>query len=224
MGLSLRPGLHFCVANGRTALLDVTHDRYLALPDTLDLAFQALVLGTDAALIEASSIDNLIEQGVLVKSKGESLLAAPAPLKRPTASLLDTPLDGQIDPWMFTNAYIAQRHAVKRSDALCLRAIVEAITDDLNGVGPARALPANRRALRALRSYLATRWLVSTRDQCLVQSATLYHFLARYSWRPQFVIAVRMAPFAAHAWLQDGKMVLNDRLDHVLPYTPILVL
>jgi hypothetical protein len=218
------PGLHFCIANGRTALLDVTHDRYLALPEPLDLAFQALVMGTDAAPIEASSIDNLIEQGVLLRSEGATSLTAPAPLERPTASLLDTPLDELIDPWLFTHAYISQRHAVKRSDALCLPAIVKAIIDDLNGVGTARELRANRRALRALRSYLATRWLISTRDQCLVQSATLFHFLARYGWRPQFVIAVRMAPFAAHAWLQDGKSVLNDRLDHVLPYTPILVL
>lgn len=224
MDLSLRPGLHYCVANGRTALLDVTHDRYLALPDTLDLAFQAMVKGTEAGLIDASPVDALIAQGVLLRSDAAVPWPSPAQLPRPTGSFVDMRLEDRVDPWMFARAYLTQRRASNGAPGLRLPVIVDEIRADLAAIGPARTLPPGRRAFQALRSYLSTRWLISTHDQCLMQSATLFHFLARYGWRPRFVVAVRMAPFAAHAWLQEGEIVLNDRLDHVLPYTPILVL
>ena len=78
--------------------------------------------------------------------------------------------------------------------------------------------------INRLHAYLATRRLIGTRDQCLFQSLTLFHFLARRGWYPKLVIAVKMSPFGAHAWLQEGDIVLNDQLDQVLPFTPILVI
>ena len=37
------------------------------------------------------------------------------------------------------------------------------------------------------------------------------------------VFAVMTRPFAAHCWVQLDETVLNDRLDHVRKFTPILV-
>ncbi len=222
MGVTLRPGIHYCFANGRTALLDIRRDRYLALPDALDQAFQALAQGRDPSTIEAAAIDDLIEDGILVRSRTDVAWSPAATIVRPTESLVDTPANAHADPGMFARAYVRQR--ITNRSSLRLPDIVEDIRSDLEAVGPNRSSSPAPHSLRALTSYLATRWLISTRDQCLTQSATLFHFLAHYGWRPQFVVAVRMAPFAAHAWLQAGESVLNDRLDHVMPYTPILVL
>jgi hypothetical protein len=40
---------------------------------------------------------------------------------------------------------------------------------------------------------------------------------------PRWVFGVQSRPFAAHCWLQLGGVVLNDTVDHVKRYTPIMV-
>jgi hypothetical protein len=51
----------------------------------------------------------------------------------------------------------------------------------------------------------------------------LVDFLAYLHFYPDLVIGVRLAPFSFHAWVQFGDIVLNDEVDTVRPYTPILV-
>ena len=38
-----------------------------------------------------------------------------------------------------------------------------------------------------------------------------------------WVFAVKGAPFAAHCWIQLGDIVLNDSVENVRAYTPIMV-
>jgi hypothetical protein len=51
----------------------------------------------------------------------------------------------------------------------------------------------------------------------------MVRYLRRHQYFPDLVLGVRMMPFAAHAWVQDGDTVLNDTVDYVSAYTPILV-
>jgi hypothetical protein len=37
------------------------------------------------------------------------------------------------------------------------------------------------------------------------------------------VMGVSGRPFAAHCWVQVGDRVVNDTLDHVILFTPILI-
>jgi Transglutaminase-like superfamily len=39
---------------------------------------------------------------------------------------------------------------------------------------------------------------------------------------PTVVLAVRTQPFAAHSWAQHEHWLVNDRIDHVRKFTPIL--
>jgi len=41
--------------------------------------------------------------------------------------------------------------------------------------------------------------------------------------RAELVLAVKLQPFAAHAWVQWQDLVVNDRVDAVRDFTPILV-
>ena len=86
--------------------------------------------------------------------------------------------------------------------------------DNAEGVFDIHELTSTFHRLRRLygRNYL-----------CLYDSLALFGFLASYNHFPQWVFAVSAAPFGAHCWLQYNDRVLNDRLDHVRSYTPIMV-
>ena len=57
---------------------------------------------------------------------------------------------------------------------------------------------------------------------CLFDSLALLEFLAGYRFLPRVVFGVVADPFQAHCWLQDGSTVINDELERVGRYKPIL--
>jgi hypothetical protein len=59
---------------------------------------------------------------------------------------------------------------------------------------------------------------------CLFDSLALLEFLAVYRIRPRIVFGVVADPFQAHCWLQDGSTVINDGLERIGKYKPILSL
>lgn len=67
-------------------------------------------------------------------------------------------------------------------------------------------------------------WSYSAEGACLKDSLVLAHFLLSCGVLPTFVIGVRSKPFAAHAWVQSGDIVLNDSVEHIQQYTPILAI
>lgn len=77
---------------------------------------------------------------------------------------------------------------------------------------------------KAVSAYLRLRpFFYTAHDQCLRDSLALLLFLASKGAFPTWVIGVRTRPFAAHSWVQNGHVVLNDVHEHVREYTPILV-
>ena len=58
---------------------------------------------------------------------------------------------------------------------------------------------------------------------CLFDSLALFDLLLRHGVRVDWVYGVQAEPFEAHCWLQAGDLVVNDTLDRVAPFTPIMV-
>jgi hypothetical protein len=73
-------------------------------------------------------------------------------------------------------------------------------------------------AFATLRPFFFT-----AKDACLFDAVALSEFLAGYRVFPQWVFGVQARPFAAHCWLQNDGVVLNDTAEHVRRYTPIMV-
>ncbi|MFC3077827.1 lasso peptide biosynthesis B2 protein [Phenylobacterium terrae] len=85
-----------------------------------------------------------------------------------------------------------------------------------------RAGPADPEAvLRIARAFrrLAI-WLPISR-KCLVRSFVLARLLQRCGHGCAWVVGVRTWPFAAHCWLQHGRVVLDDRPERLAPYAVI---
>ena len=66
-------------------------------------------------------------------------------------------------------------------------------------------------------------WTYTARELCLADSLILANFLQRNHVYPTFVIGIGTKPFSAHAWVQIDDIVLNDKVERVYEYTPILV-
>lgn len=62
----------------------------------------------------------------------------------------------------------------------------------------------------------------AARDRCLFHSLALVRFLARHAVFPTWVIGVRARPWGAHAWVQQGTLLLDASPEQVCEYTPIL--
>lgn len=78
-------------------------------------------------------------------------------------------------------------------------------------------------ASREVRAFEHARLLRTAADRCLPRSIALALCLTRRKCRAFTVLGVKLAPFAAHCWVQWGDSVLNDELEEVKRYTPILV-
>jgi hypothetical protein len=82
---------------------------------------------------------------------------------------------------------------------------------------------ANDRTLRELvavfhhfRPYYAREYL------CLYDSLALVEFLAHNHLFPLWVFGVKTEPFSAHCWVQECDFVLNDSVEYVCGFTPIM--
>jgi hypothetical protein len=65
-------------------------------------------------------------------------------------------------------------------------------------------------------------WFYTAYRHCLLDSLVLSVFLTKRRVPCALVIGVSTKPFAAHAWVQIGEYVLNDTVEHVQTFTPIL--
>jgi len=86
---------------------------------------------------------------------------------------------------------------------------------------PAPALAALADQVMAFRQILP--W-APFQGVCLYRSFFLLAFLRRRGFDATWVFGVQTWPFEAHCWLQVGDIVLDDSLDHVRPFTPILAI
>ena len=66
--------------------------------------------------------------------------------------------------------------------------------------------------------------IVRSHGRCLPRSIAVAQRLARLGISADLVVGVSLYPFAAHSWVQCSSALVNDRLDGVRHFTPILVI
>lgn len=88
---------------------------------------------------------------------------------------------------------------------------------------PISATGSTDRAIRY--AALFALWLpwVPAQGACLYRAFMLRQFLNSAGLRADWVFGVATWPFSAHCWLQIGDVLLDDDIDRVRGYTPIMV-
>lgn len=218
--LHLSEHVRFCEIGKPVAqrvFLDLRSDRYFSLPPAADAAFSAV--RQNSAGDVPSEIAPLIAAGLLVRGPAGRLIE-PTCHPAPTSSLLEqSPAPRKASLLLVTEILllvVRARHAVRRKQLpRLLTAGSQLPTRDGRASCGARD--------SAVTAFVRARRMVPVTPNCLYDSLALRLFLQRRSIAVDLVIGTKLHPFAAHCWLQDGTIVLNDSLAAARGFVPILV-
>lgn len=212
--LRLPEHVHFCEVGEQRIFLDLLEDRYFSLPPLLDAAFSAIIGANEAAA--ASEVEALRHLGLLVAAPAGRQIE-PTRHALPDFSLVeDADLVGGPSLPILAEVLVLvlrARRAVRR----------KRLPAELASAGRgARPTPRDRRN-RMVEAFLRARGLVPIAPNCLYDSLALRRFLRRRGIDVDLVIGAKLHPFAAHCWIQDETIVLNDSLASARGFVPILV-
>jgi hypothetical protein len=207
-----------CQVDDQHIFLDLAQDRYFCLPPDEERGFTALLEGAGTPP-SCSSLAALIRTGVIVASgDGKPIARTAHPL--PEHSLPET--TNELPPARLRDISEVLLLVWSSRRAVARKALPSALSGlsahSANARGGCRAL-LEELVLR----FLAARRYVPIAPNCLYDSLALRRFLRRRQATADLVIGVKLRPFGAHCWLQDGSTVLNDTLGGARVFQPVLV-
>jgi hypothetical protein len=233
-----------CIQDEHVVFLDVRRDRYFTLRAEQTRALADVVRGwpigdaANAAAMSAASeavlgatLAPLLERGLLTGTEHFGKDAAPIELEAPVEELSAESYAGapRVDAlalFRFVKAACGASLALRysRFEGVIDRARQRRLAQD------ARARASMDRSIDRARAHdlVATfAWLrplfYTSKNACLFEALALGKFLASYGLHPRWVFGVQARPFAAHCWLQQDGIVLNDAVEYVGQYTPIMM-
>lgn len=213
MPWQLAPHVSFCVASGRVIFLDLASDRYVALPTTLGPGFCEWVAG-GAAGAGPEALPLLVRAGLLCPADAPGVIrpvASERAIREISIDAANTPSFSRLIP-VVASSWRARRRLARLGLAATLDRALGARPSSANG-SEARCAA----AFMSVRRHLPLPW------RCLPDALAMLDYLARRGACASIVFGVTSNPFQAHCWLQSGDQLLNDRLDRVAAFTPILV-
>lgn len=205
MSLFNRPDLAWCDLGGTLIFLDIARDRYFCLADACNRK----------ALHE-------LEQAGLGRFQQPACWPKPADWTPPLRTSVAIG-NGSFRLPDIARAIWMQRRTERRLTSTSFAATLTDLRCLMNAVEH-RASKSRRTAAQSIRAFEHARLLRTAADRCLPRSIALALCLASDGERTNLVIGVKLAPFGAHCWVQSGGEVLNDSVEEVLRYQPILVI
>jgi hypothetical protein len=222
----------FACETGRHAVfLDLKRDKYTAVaPEDvpyLRSTIRGWPKGPDgSAPVDAPILGQLMKEGLLTCRESLGKDATPVFLEPPEKTFwVDNCPWPELNATRLKNFVAAWAITTSMLRTLPLHYIINRIRRRKQRAAPT-AMPLDIRAanrLAVVHFALAPIFYSST-GACLLNSLTFVEFFARYKFYPSLVVGVRVEPFAAHAWVQAGSVVLNDTLQSARAYTPIMAI
>lgn len=222
MGFQLRVGVSYCEVSERLLFLDTVADRYFCLQAEVEHAFRSLIAEKSTDYAGRQKLASLIDTGLLIETADAGVPFPFRPVQQASLSLLDTP-DQSVSGARVASALayiLTARYRLRRSR---LDSILKNL--DLKKIPWPRNNIVDLDEMRTVAiAFERTSLFLQSHGKCLSRSIALARFLAAHGLPAQLVIAVKLRPFAAHCWVQSGRWLLNDRIDTVRNFTPILAI
>ena len=219
MHVRLRDGLYHCTCVGQTIFLDVNANRYFAVSQEVDRAFQALTHDGPPREPTSKALEPLLAAGLLVSADAPGQIAQhdemiPAKQdfhRRPVKPSFFAGAQALFHRYRAARKVRDQPFATVLQDVRERKASLTSIAHD----------PAGEISL-VLSAFASTGLVFRARDQCLPQSIAFHRLCLDRAVPATLVIGVSVNPFAAHCWVQLGDTVINDRAERIRQFTPIL--
>lgn len=212
MHLFLARDVHAAQVADDLVFLDVASDAYFCLGGAAEVI--ALRPEGGVEVDRDQTAGQLLEAGLL------SHVAAPArtpPPPRPTASVR---LDRPASPPSLQTSLTALSVTLSVARSFTRRSFAELVA----GPRPVEAAWREPSAdlIEAVGTFERLRPWLPLEGECLLRSYHLRAFLRTHGLDAIWVFGVRTWPFGAHCWLQAGRTVLDDDLERLAAYQPIL--
>lgn len=225
MQWGLRDDLRFCRVGDRTIFLDLRTERYFGLPAAADQAFRQFLAATPPSANDERELQPLIARGLLVPG-GAAASSVQPPAKNQAEGDLRFALPDRVSPVIVALALRCELTAMLAARKQSLNTIASDLDRWRCGAAPEKDRSPtdleNYAALAAAFERIAL--LLRPADRCLIKAVAFLRACRSRNLFPSLVFGVRANPFAAHCWVQHHALVLNDELERVRIYTPILVL
>ena len=220
MGFRLRDGLSFAICDEAVVFLDIEANRYFQLGIDIAEPFRALVEGTSDHL-SASDRNRLEATGLLIFDEARDMPNGAVELRAATHLAIDprnAPMSGAS-----IRAAAAKAGMIMHLRGCGFAATVAALSARKNRL-VASSDSDRTEVLRIAAAFSASRQILSDVERCLPSSMALAETFWKANIPVALVLGVRLAPFRAHSWVQLKDEVLNDHIDHIRSFTPILIL
>ncbi len=223
--IRLAPHVHMCRAGGRIIFLDLARDEYSALDPVQSKAFEALIGSDfDRSSPHLSESDNrllgaLADAGAITNAPNVGEPPRPPDMSLPSTALRRE--NGRVWPVAVFRAMLACASAARD---LKRRPLIDVVTSVKRRKKPVGASGHDVPALQtAFESFETARLFYPRSYLCLFDSLALLRYFASCGLYPDWVFAVRGAPFEAHCWVQAGDVAVNETVEVAATYTPILI-
>lgn len=196
--------LAWCEIDGKLVFLDIGKDRYFKLADDQNQV----------------ALDRIRRCG-LPKWHQPKWLARPSTLApQRTSNAIE---NGRFNLPEVARAMWMQRRVERRLARYGFASVLSDLCKTVNSRS-ARTDIAGDAAQKTISAFHHSKLVRTAADRCLPRSIALALGLAAHCVRAHVVIGVRIAPFGAHCWVQAGNEILNESVEEVLLYTPILAI
>lgn len=213
MRLFLAPGVHAVEVAGDLVFLDVIADTYFCLGG----ASEAIALGPHGQ-VDVGHDDmaaQLMDAGLLSRCSNAPSVALPP---RPTLSIR---LDGTRRIPMSLGVGFAAVRVTLSVGRTFARSAFSRLLEGPAASASAHAAPTVA-LVEAVAQFERLRPWLPLQGECLLRSYHLRAFLRTQGLDALWVFGVRTWPFSAHCWLQAGETVLDEDLERLTAYHPIL--
>jgi len=215
--------LHFCRLGRQAIFLDIQANRYFALPESLNTAFLEGVGDCAMGIVPRDGLTAL-EAGVPAQATLDGIAGIQETGALPAAST-----DGKAEqnlPRIPAGMYFKVIAVALMAKALVRLCPLHWLLTNIERVPPRKPQPSGTQVIAQLGRAFEWLHLITGKDGNCLPFTLAFVWLGRRLGcnSARLVIGVRINPFSAHCWCQDGAVVLNDRYDNVRTYQPILIL
>lgn len=229
----LSTNVFLCLDEQHYVVLDLRRDQYLCVErdkfDLLTPLFAKHLARTSPESIRALSAEGeslasqLIQRGVLTTTPDSGKPVILTHVLQPSRSLAGR--RARLCPEAVVHAVpfiLASQRANNLLGKYPLQDAVNAVRERKRHAQLAGHIFDARKATKLVEAFNTLRSFFPRNYLCLFDSLALVEFLARYKLYPTWVFAVHANPFTAHCWVQEGDLALDETIEELQAYKPIM--